>query len=93
MWPSKPLFYFHESLQVSGNVTYNGHGFKEFVPQRTSAYVHQYDEVLLMFYILHGQTAISQEVPSQARLQLSGRLNLLQSVSAKFWSSSNIHKS
>ncbi|KAM0969496.1 hypothetical protein ACFX13_018009 [Malus domestica] len=30
-------------LQTSGNVTYNGHRLKEFVPQRTSAYVSQQD--------------------------------------------------
>ncbi|KAL8037545.1 hypothetical protein ABFX02_11G046400 [Erythranthe guttata] len=30
-------------LKVSGNITYNGHGLKEFVPQRTSAYVSQQD--------------------------------------------------
>ncbi|KAM1283092.1 hypothetical protein ACFX13_026834 [Malus domestica] len=30
-------------LQMSGNVTYNGHGLREFVPQRTSAYVSQQD--------------------------------------------------
>lgn len=30
-------------LQVSGKITYNGHGFKEFVPPRTSAYVSQQD--------------------------------------------------
>ncbi|XP_056166742.1 pleiotropic drug resistance protein 1-like [Syzygium oleosum] len=30
-------------LKSSGRVTYNGHGMKEFVPQRTSAYISQYD--------------------------------------------------
>ncbi|XP_061345283.1 ABC transporter G family member 32 isoform X2 [Gastrolobium bilobum] len=30
-------------LQMSGNITYNGHGLNEFVPQRTSAYVSQQD--------------------------------------------------
>ncbi|KAL5975200.1 hypothetical protein ACLOJK_031879 [Asimina triloba] len=30
-------------LQTSGSVTYNGHGMKEFVPQRTSSYVSQQD--------------------------------------------------
>ncbi|XP_024023080.1 ABC transporter G family member 32 [Morus notabilis] len=30
-------------LQMSGGVTYNGHGFTEFVAQRTSAYVSQQD--------------------------------------------------
>lgn len=31
------------NLKTSGNITYNGHGLKEFVPQRTSAYVSQQD--------------------------------------------------
>ncbi|PSR91810.1 ABC transporter G family member 32 like [Actinidia chinensis var. chinensis] len=30
-------------LQMSGRITYNGHDLKEFVPQRTSAYVSQQD--------------------------------------------------
>ncbi|MCO5595653.1 hypothetical protein L7F22_049698 [Adiantum nelumboides] len=30
-------------LQVSGSITYNGHTFSEFVPQRTSAYISQED--------------------------------------------------
>lgn len=30
-------------MQVSGRVTYNGHGMHEFVPLRTSAYVSQHD--------------------------------------------------
>ncbi|CAI9755629.1 unnamed protein product [Fraxinus pennsylvanica] len=30
-------------LQMSGNITYNGHNLKEFTPQRTSAYVSQQD--------------------------------------------------
>lgn len=28
---------------MSGRITYNGHDLKEFVPQRTSAYVSQQD--------------------------------------------------
>ncbi|XP_058219937.1 pleiotropic drug resistance protein 2-like isoform X1 [Rhododendron vialii] len=32
-----------DSLRVTGNVTYCGHEFKEFVPQRTSAYISQHD--------------------------------------------------
>ncbi|KAJ4843034.1 transcription factor [Turnera subulata] len=31
------------NLKVSGDVTYNGHTMKEFVPQRTAAYISQYD--------------------------------------------------
>lgn len=30
-------------LQVRGDVTYNGHGMTEFVPEKTSAYVDQVD--------------------------------------------------
>ncbi|KAI4335797.1 hypothetical protein L6164_014407 [Bauhinia variegata] len=30
-------------LQMSGGITYNGHGLNEFVPQRTAAYVSQQD--------------------------------------------------
>ncbi|XAR69336.1 Iron-chelate-transporting ATPase [Bertholletia excelsa] len=30
-------------LKMSGRITYNGHDLKEFVPQRTSAYVSQHD--------------------------------------------------
>ncbi|EEF48302.1 ATP-binding cassette transporter, putative [Ricinus communis] len=32
-----------KELKFSGRVTYNGHEMEEFVPQRTSAYVSQYD--------------------------------------------------
>ncbi|GFQ06973.1 pleiotropic drug resistance protein 1, partial [Phtheirospermum japonicum] len=31
------------SLKTSGRVTYNGHGMDEFVPQKTAAYISQYD--------------------------------------------------
>lgn len=30
-------------MQMSGNITYNGHRLKEFIPQMTSAYVSQQD--------------------------------------------------
>uniref|UniRef100_A0A7N0VLX7 ABC transporter domain-containing protein n=1 Tax=Kalanchoe fedtschenkoi TaxID=63787 RepID=A0A7N0VLX7_KALFE len=32
-----------KALKVTGKVTYNGHGMEEFVPQRTAAYISQYD--------------------------------------------------
>ncbi|KAL6214464.1 hypothetical protein ACLB2K_013898 [Fragaria x ananassa] len=32
-----------KDLKVSGNVTYNGHGMHEFVPQRTAVYISQHD--------------------------------------------------
>ncbi|XP_019169567.1 PREDICTED: pleiotropic drug resistance protein 3-like isoform X1 [Ipomoea nil] len=31
------------SLKVRGEISYNGHKFQEFVPQKTSAYISQYD--------------------------------------------------
>jgi len=34
---------FHKILQATGKVTYNGHEFHEFIPQRTSAYISQRD--------------------------------------------------
>lgn len=30
-------------MQVTGEITYNGYTMEEFVPQRTAAYVSQYD--------------------------------------------------
>lgn len=39
-----PFFiYYSFSLKMSGKITYNGHGLKEFVAPRTSAYVSQQD--------------------------------------------------
>ncbi|KAK9920066.1 hypothetical protein M0R45_028629 [Rubus argutus] len=32
-----------KSLKISGEVTYNGHKLEEFVPQKTSAYISQFD--------------------------------------------------
>ncbi|GKE34248.1 pleiotropic drug resistance protein 1-like protein [Tanacetum coccineum] len=49
-------------LQVSGRVTYNGHEMNEFVPQRTSAYISQYD--------LHiGEMTVRETLAFSARCQ------------------------
>ncbi|XP_077211741.1 pleiotropic drug resistance protein 1-like [Tasmannia lanceolata] len=49
-------------LKVSGRVTYNGHGMDEFVPQRTSAYISQYD--------LHiGEMTVRETLAFSARCQ------------------------
>ncbi len=37
------MMLFHKILQATGKVTYNGHEFHEFIPQRTSAYISQRD--------------------------------------------------
>ncbi|KAI6680126.1 hypothetical protein NL676_034007 [Syzygium grande] len=52
-------------LKSSGRVTYNGHGMKEFVPQRTSAYISQYD--------LHiGELTVRETLAFSARCQGMG---------------------
>ncbi|KDP33642.1 hypothetical protein JCGZ_07213 [Jatropha curcas] len=51
-----------KELKISGNVTYNGHGMDEFVPQRTSAYISQYD--------LHiGEMTVRETLAFSARCQ------------------------
>ncbi|KAI3868276.1 hypothetical protein MKX03_000187, partial [Papaver bracteatum] len=54
-----------KDLKVSGRVTYNGHGMHEFVPQRTSAYIGQYD--------LHiGEMTVRETLAFSARCQGAG---------------------
>jgi ABC-type multidrug transport system fused ATPase/permease subunit len=49
-------------LKCAGNVTYNGHGMNEFVPQRTAAYISQHD--------LHiGEMTVRETLASSARCQ------------------------
>ncbi|KAI3875055.1 hypothetical protein MKW98_019628, partial [Papaver atlanticum] len=51
-----------KDLKVSGRVSYNGHGMNEFVPQRTSAYISQYD--------LHiGEMTVRETLAFSARCQ------------------------
>ncbi|KAB2069405.1 hypothetical protein ES319_A08G093800v1 [Gossypium barbadense] len=51
-----------KDLKFSGRVTYNGHGMEEFVPQRTSAYISQYD--------LHiGEMTVRETLAFSARCQ------------------------
>ncbi|KAI3918979.1 hypothetical protein MKW98_017427, partial [Papaver atlanticum] len=54
-----------KNLEVSGKVTYNGHEMDEFVPQRTSAYISQYD--------LHiGEMTVRETLNFSARCQGAG---------------------
>lgn len=49
-------------LQLSGSVSYNGHGMNEFVPQRTAAYIGQHD--------LHiGEMTVRETLVFSARCQ------------------------
>ncbi|KAL6842808.1 hypothetical protein ACP4OV_027652 [Aristida adscensionis] len=51
-----------KDLRVAGNVTYNGHGMNEFVPQRTAAYISQHD--------LHiGEMTVRETLAFSARCQ------------------------
>ncbi|MCI02724.1 pleiotropic drug resistance protein 1-like, partial [Trifolium medium] len=50
----------------SGRVTYNGEGLEEFVPQRTSAYVSQYDNHI-------GEMTVRETLAFSARCQGVGR--------------------
>jgi hypothetical protein len=58
----------HFSLQVSGKVTYNGHEMRDFVPERTAAYVSQHD--------LHiGEMTVRETLVFSARCQRVGYLH------------------
>jgi ABC-type multidrug transport system ATPase subunit len=53
-------------IQKSGRVTYNGEGLEEFVPQRTSAYVSQYDNHI-------GEMTVRETLAFSARCQGVGQ--------------------
>ncbi|KZV31666.1 pleiotropic drug resistance protein 1-like [Dorcoceras hygrometricum] len=65
------------ALKVSGNVTYNGHGVDEFVPQRTAAYISQTD--------LHiGEMTVRETLAFSARCQGVGdRYEMLAELSRR----------
>ncbi|GAV70532.1 ABC_tran domain-containing protein/ABC2_membrane domain-containing protein/PDR_assoc domain-containing protein/AAA_25 domain-containing protein [Cephalotus follicularis] len=66
-----------KDLKFSGRVTYNGHGMDEFVPQRTSAYISQYD--------LHiGEMTVRETLAFSARCQGVGpRHDMLAELSRR----------
>ncbi|XP_052883732.1 pleiotropic drug resistance protein 1-like [Gossypium arboreum] len=65
------------ALQFSGSVTYNGHTMKEFVPQRTAAYISQFD--------LHlGEMTVRETLAFSARCQGVGtRYDMLSELSRR----------
>eukprot|EP00252_Welwitschia_mirabilis_P000940 TRINITY_DN10929_c0_g1_i1.p1 TRINITY_DN10929_c0_g1~~TRINITY_DN10929_c0_g1_i1.p1 ORF type:complete len:1465 (-),score=160.32 TRINITY_DN10929_c0_g1_i1:229-4623(-) len=65
------------NLRVGGTVTYNGHTFDEFVPQRTSAYISQYD--------MHfAEMTVRETLDFSARCQgVSYRYELLQELARR----------
>ncbi|XWS27183.1 hypothetical protein CRYUN_Cryun26dG0093100 [Craigia yunnanensis] len=66
-----------KDLKFSGRVTYNGPGMEEFVPQRTSAYISQYD--------LHiGEMTVRETLAFSARCQGVGpRYEMLAELSRR----------
>ncbi|CAL1388195.1 unnamed protein product [Linum trigynum] len=66
-----------KDLKFSGKVTYNGHEMDEFVPQRTSAYISQYD--------LHiGEMTVRETLAFSARCQGVGpRYDILTELSRR----------
>ncbi|KAB5553301.1 hypothetical protein DKX38_010612 [Salix brachista] len=66
-----------KDLKCSGSVTYNGHGMEEFVPQRTSAYISQFD--------LHiGEMTVRETLSFSARCQGVGpRCEMLAELSRR----------
>ncbi|PKU72320.1 Pleiotropic drug resistance protein 1 [Dendrobium catenatum] len=64
-------------VKVSGRVTYNGHGMNEFVPQRTAAYISQYD--------LHiGEMTVRETLSFSARCQGVGtRYDMLSELARR----------
>ncbi|XP_027181407.1 pleiotropic drug resistance protein 1-like isoform X2 [Coffea eugenioides] len=64
-------------LKVSGNVTYNGHEMKEFVPERASAYISQHD--------LHlGELTVRETLAFSARCQgVGSRHDMLVEISRR----------
>ncbi|CAN4094855.1 unnamed protein product [Withania somnifera] len=64
-------------LEVTGKVTYNGHEMNEFVPQRTAAYIRQYD--------LHiGEMTVRETLEFSARCQgVGSRYEMLVELSRR----------
>eukprot|EP00257_Ricinus_communis_P024853 XP_025012267.1 pleiotropic drug resistance protein 1 isoform X2 [Ricinus communis] len=66
-----------KDLKFSGRVTYNGHGMEEFVPQRTSAYISQYD-------IHIGEMTVRETLAFSARCQgVGSRYEMLMELARR----------
>ncbi|XP_052877846.1 pleiotropic drug resistance protein 3-like isoform X3 [Gossypium arboreum] len=65
------------SLKVTGEISYNGYKFTEFVPQNTSAYISQYD--------LHiSEMTVRETLDFSARCQgIGGRAGMLKEISRR----------
>ncbi|XP_031120033.1 ABC transporter G family member 35-like [Ipomoea triloba] len=65
------------TLKVKGNITYNGHKLKEFVPQKTSAYISQND-------VHVGEMTVKETLDFSARCQgVGSRYELLTELARR----------
>ncbi|CAN7062210.1 unnamed protein product [Brassica rapa subsp. trilocularis] len=66
-----------KNLKISGEVSYNGHGLNEFVPQKTSAYISQHD--------LHiAEMTVRETIDFSARCQgVGSRTDIMMEVSKR----------
>ncbi|KAJ4757005.1 ABC transporter G family member 36 [Rhynchospora pubera] len=66
-----------KDLRIQGNITYNGHGLNEFVPQRTTSYISQHDTHL-------GEMTVRETLSFSARCQGAGtRYEILSELSRR----------
>ncbi|KAK8643305.1 hypothetical protein V6N13_012608 [Hibiscus sabdariffa] len=64
-------------LRISGKITYCGHEFEEFIPQRTSAYISQHD-------LHHGEMTVRETLDFSGRcLGVGTRYELLAELSRR----------
>ncbi|XP_048611052.1 ABC transporter G family member 33 isoform X3 [Brassica napus] len=66
-----------KNLKISGEISYNGHGLNEFVPQKTSAYISQHD--------LHiAEMTVRETIDFSARCQgVGSRTDIMMEVSKR----------
>lgn len=66
-----------DDLKIKGQITYCGHEFKEFVPQRTSAYISQHD-------LHHGEMTVRETLDFSGRcLGVGTRYDMLLELSRR----------
>lgn len=56
----------HAELQVQGSITYNGATLNEFIPERTSAYITQFDNVSFYLAIFASKALCSASAASSS---------------------------
>ncbi|KAJ4849439.1 hypothetical protein Tsubulata_041604, partial [Turnera subulata] len=66
-----------QSLKVTGEITYNGYKFNEFIPQKTSAYISQYDQHI-------SEMTVRETLDFSARCQgIGDRADIMEEICRK----------